>query len=255
MTVQYISEKIEKGVNLLKKFGLNKNEALIYAYLLERGVECGGSNIALGAGIHRQYVYSNIENLINLGLIEAIWHGKQKKYKATSPEQIKKIAKRRVFEAEDVVRELSNFSTVGNEQEFEIFSGDIQVRNYEADFMNLLKEGETQYVISGASENFISYFGDAYKNLALHGRKKKLKTYYIGGDHEKEYLEYAQKINPDFKYKIIEGMPKGVTSTVMRDDSLILYSLAKPPLVYVIHSRIIFEEYRAYFDVLWKLAK
>lgn len=255
MTDKNITEKNKKGIDLLKEFGLTENEALVYAYLLERGFDSGGSNIALGAGIHRQYVYLSIDKLLELGLVEAVQYGKQKKYKAVSPDQIKKIAKRRVFEAEDIVRELNSFSTVGNEQDFEIFAGDLQVRSYEADFMSSIKEDEIQYVISGASQNFIAYFGDAYKNLALQGKQKKLTTYYIGGEHEKEYLDYAQKINPNFKYRILNKMPKGVTSTVMRNNSFILYSLAKPPLVYVIHSQVIFKEYREYFDMLWKLAK
>jgi hypothetical protein len=87
------------------------------------------------------------------------------------------------------------------------------------------------------------------------GKEKKLTTYYLGGPHEKEYLAYAQKINPLFIYRVLNGMPRGFTSTVVRHDNVILYSLAKPPLVYVIKSAIIAHEYKANFDMLWNLAK
>lgn len=249
------SEVSQKGVSLLEGFGVTKNEALIYSYLLFRGSDVGASHIASALEMHRQYVYLCIEKLLALGLIEKIVYGKIAKYKAVSPTQIEKIAKRRVYEAEDLVRELNSFSKLGHEQSFEIYSGDTQVQQYEKDFFSSLQENEVQYVISGASNNFFEYFKDLYEPLAIKGRNKKLITYYIGGVHEKERLEYAKKINSNFNFKILEGMPDGVTSTVVRQNSFILYSLAQPPLVYVIKSEILFKEYKAYFDVMWKLAK
>ncbi|MEI7425833.1 MAG: helix-turn-helix domain-containing protein [Candidatus Moraniibacteriota bacterium] len=253
--IKKISPKIERGVELLKGFGLTENDALIYAYLLERGVETGGLRIAQGIGIHRQYVYPCIVKLAKLGLIELVKHGKQNKYKATPPNQINKIAKKRVFEAENIVEELNTFSNVGSEQDFEIFVGDVQVREYELSLMNSLKMDESQFVISGASQNFLDYFGEEYEKLALKGRNKKLKTFYIGGKHEMEYLAQAKKINPHFTYRLLDDMPQGATSTVVRHNSIVLYSLAKPPLIYVIHSEVIAKEYKAYFDMLWNLAK
>lgn len=250
-----ISPELEPVISRLKDFGLTENEAIVYSYLLRRGVEVGGSKIALGAGIHRQYVYLSLKRLMEMGLAESIEHGKQKRYKALSPTQIEKIAKRKVFEAEEIANELNKFSALGNNQEFEIFTGEVQVNNYERDFFASLKENEAQYVISGASQNFLDYFGDEYERLATKGKNKKLQTFYVGGKHEIEYLEKAKKINPHFTYRMLDGMPKGVTSTTVRRNSVVLYSLAKPPLVYVIRSETIAQEYKAYFDMLWNLAK
>lgn len=253
--VKKIDPKYERGVDLLKKFGLTENEALVYTYLLGRGSELGVSSIATGIGIHRQYVYLCMEKLIELGLVEVVAYGKLKKFKALAPIQLEKIAKRKVFEADDVVRELNTFSAIDNEQNFEVYSGDKQVKDYESLFFSQLEDNETQYVISGASQNFLEYFKDDYEPLALQGKRKKLKTYYIGGEHEKESLANAKKMNPNFNYRILEEMPNGVTSTVVRNESLVLYSLAKPPLIYVIKSGVIYTEYKAYFDMLWKMAK
>lgn len=259
MTVKKQGERIrfghERGVAMLKDFGLTEKEALIYTYLLERGTEVGGSKIAVGTGLHRQYVYISMGKLMELGLTEAVAYGKQRRYKAVAPSQVEKIAKRRAFEAEDIVRELNTFSTIGHEQDFEIYAGDKQVKEYEANLISSLKEGEIQYVISGASKNFLAYFGDDYEYLSTQAKQKKLTTYYVGGDHEKESLAVAQKINPYFQYRFLEGMPGGVTSTVVRRNSVVLYSLAKPAFIYVIHSQMISEEYKAYFDMLWNMAK
>jgi len=240
---------------MLRGFGLTENEALVYTYLLERGMEVGGSKIAVGTGIHRQYVYISMTKLIELGLVEAIAHGKHKKYKAIAPSQIEKIARRRALESGDIVRELNTFSTIGHEQDFEIYVGDRQVKEYEANLIAELKEGEIQYVISGASRNFLAYFGDDYEYLSTQAKQKKLTTYYVGGPHEKEPLATAQKINPYFNYRFLEGMPDGVTSTVVRQNGVVLYSLAKPVFVYVIHSKVVHDEYKKYFDMLWEMAK
>ena len=42
----------------LESFGLSENEARVYLYLLERGAEVGGSKVAFGSDLHRQYVYT-----------------------------------------------------------------------------------------------------------------------------------------------------------------------------------------------------
>ena len=80
---------------MLKEFGLSKNEALIYMYLLGRGMEVGGSKIAFGTSIHRQYVYTGIKRLIELGLVEVVKHGKQSKYKCRRSEPDRKNCKKK----------------------------------------------------------------------------------------------------------------------------------------------------------------
>jgi hypothetical protein len=47
---------------------------------------------------------------------------------------------------------------------------------------------------------------------------------------------------------------EGVTSTVVRLNTVTIYSLAKPALVYVIKSKVVGAEYKKYFDVLWNMA-
>lgn len=239
----------------LEQAGLTRNEAIIYLYLLRTGRETGASKIAQATSIHRQYVYVTLEKLVGAGLVLTLPSGARNKYKAMPPSAIERFARKKFDAAGETAQALTRISGLGNEQEFEIYMGDRQVKDYEADFMTHLTEGESQYVISGGSKNFLSYFHDEYEGLAALGKKKKLSTFYIGGKHEAEDLAYAQKMNPLFQYRVLDGIPDGVTSTVVRHGSVIIYSLAKPPLIYVIHSQVASEEYKAYFDVLWRLGK
>ncbi len=242
-----------KSLEMLTSFGLTKNEASIYIYLLERGVDVGGSKIALGTHLHRQYVYLSLIKLTTLGLIEAVKHGKQQRYKAVAPSIIEKIAKKRVLEAEDIVRELNTFSNVGREQDFEVFVGNKQMSEHELDYVRTAEIGEEQYIIGGHSKGYVDALGDSLDELFEEERRKKIKTFYIGSDSEEE-VSYS---NPDliFEYRTLKDLPKGVTHTVIRKDSVSFYSFLNPSLVYVIKSKIVAENYKQFFYMLWNLAQ
>jgi sugar-specific transcriptional regulator TrmB len=81
-------------IDQLAAWGLSRAEAEVYVYLLQKAAPSGGSKIAIGTGLHRQYVYVALEKLINTGLVEAVSFGKHKKYKARSPLEIDKITRK-----------------------------------------------------------------------------------------------------------------------------------------------------------------
>lgn len=245
----------QRSYEMLLGFGLTQNEARIYLYLIERGLPMGGSKIALGTGIHRQYVYICLERLIGLGLAESVQNGKQKKYRGVSENQIEKIARRRVVEAESLVRELSTFSVVGHEQDFEVHQGNRELQNFEIDFAKQLREDDVQYVIGGATDHFYDAMEDRYDEFVEIINNKKFSTHYIGPEEELGALKKARGAHPGFIYRTLPDFPKGVLNTVIRGDSIAIYTFAKPPLVYVIKSRIVAENYKKYFDTLWKLAR
>ena len=248
----------ENEVSLAKEleaFGLSQNEAIVYLCLLRFGKELGGSKIALLTDIHRQYVYLTLEKLIALGLVLKVENGKRHKYKAVSPKFLEKIAEQRVENASQLAERLNQISTLDYEQEFEMYVGDAQVKNYERKFLRELREGETQYIISGSSENFLDYFGDEYALHATLAKEKKLTSYYVGAPEELEPLTEAHQLNPLFNFRLLKGIPVGVTSTVVRLNTVTIYSLAKPALVYVIKSKVVSAEYKKYFDVLWNIAE
>lgn len=239
---------------MLKEFGLSKNEALIYMYLLGRGMEVGGSKIAFGTSIHRQYVYTGIKRLIELGLVEVVKHGKQSKYKAVGQNQIEKIARRKVGDAEEIVRELNTFSLVGHEQDFEVYQGDQQLQEFEIAFATTLPQSATQYVIGGATDHFYHAMEDRYDEFVEIVKNKKLITNYIGPEEELSAMKKAKEAHPGFIYRTIKDFPKGLLNTVIREDSVAIYSFVKPSLVYVIKSKTVAENYKQFFMMLWDMA-
>lgn len=240
---------------MLESIGLTNNDSVVYLYLLESGLTISGSKIALVKKMHRQYVYNSLEKLEKLGLIELITEGKKVKSKALPPFQVTKLAKKKLHEAEDLEKELKVISTVGAEQDFEVYIGDKQVRDFEENVINTLKEDSVQYIIGGTGDRFISYFGDDYFKYAEIAKKKRLRTFYIACKEEEESLKNAKKANPYFEYVVLDPLPRSIMATVIRFDSLTFHSVATPPLIYIIKSKRVADDYKKFFDMLWNMAK
>lgn len=241
-----------RGISMLKDFGLTENEALVYTYLLERGIEVGGSKIALGTGIHRQYVYLSMDKLIETGLVETVAHGKQNKYRAIAPSQIEKIAKRKIVEAEDIVRELNTFSTVDNEQDFEVLRGAQAIQRYEMEYAQKASVGAKEYVIGGNSKGFETTMGDLLEDYIDIKNKKQMKVFYIGDTDGEETRRYKEQ--KYFEPRFLNGLPQKVTHMSVRDDEVLFFSFLNPPLLYALKSKAVAEDYKNFFMMLWNMA-
>lgn len=250
-----IPVKHERAWGMLKTFGLSANESLTYMYLLERGSEAGGSKIAVGTGIHRQYVYISMDKLLELGLVEPVEHGKQKKYKAVAPSQIERLAHRRIVEAEDIVRELNTFSTVGHEQDFEVVQGERAIQKFEIERVRSAPPETMQYFIGGGSEHFLRVMDEAYPEYAALIKDRRIASQYIGAEHEVQMAQFYDKEQKKFEFRMLNGLPKGLVNVMIMNDTLSFYTYANPPILYVVKSKIVVESYKKFFDMLWAMAQ
>lgn len=250
-----MTEKNTELALLLQPFGLTGNDSRVYIFLLERGQPFGGSKIAGRLELHRQYVHYSLQKLLTLGLIEEIQSGARTQYKALPPQYITHLAKRQLETAEHAARELSHISAIGADQDFEVFRGTKQVMDFEERLVHSLPEDETQYIIGGGAEFFISFFGDRYEEITHVAKGHGLKAQYVGCKEELSWLERAKAANKDFEYRILDAMPKTSVQTAIRFDSVTFYSFGNPPLVYIIKSKTVYEDYKKFFDMLWSMAK
>jgi len=53
----------------------------------------------------------------------------------------------------------------------------------------------------------------------------------------------------------MKDLPQGVTHMVIRKDLVLFYSFLTPPLVYVIKSETVAENYKQFFMMLWNMAE
>lgn len=242
-------------VTQLTDLGLSNKEAAVYVFLLERGSAFAGSKIARALSLHRQYVYTALQTLIKLELVEEVPTGARIRYRAMPPEYLTRHAQMQLDQAKRLVRELDHISAVGAEQAFEVYRGVRQVMEFEENFVHNLSDDETQYIIGGGAEAFVTFFGEQYEELSRTAHRRSLHTQYIGSPKERAWLERAQQANKYFTYRTLPSFPTTIVQTVVRLGTVTFYSFAHPPLVYVVKSPIVAENYKAYFNMLWNMAK
>ncbi len=255
MTNNLKTDSTKQLPNMLESIGLTGNDSHVYLYLLENGQNVTGSKIAKVKKMHRQYVHNSLSKLEKLGLIEIFREGRKLLCKALPPAQVTKLAQRKLIEAENIEKELKIISTVGAEQDFEVYYGEKQVRDFEQRIINNLEQDTVQYIIGGSGDAFIAFFGDDYFEYAKIATKKRLHTYYIGCKEEAPSLEIASKANPYFKYRILEKLPRSVIVTVVRFNAVTIHSVDNPPLIYIIKSKRVADDYKKFFDMLWSMCE
>jgi len=235
----------------LAAWGLSRAEAEVYVYLLQKTGESGGSKIAIGTGMHRQYVYIALEKLISIGLVEAVTFGKHKKYKARSPLEIEKITRKKSIVASDLVHKLSKISAIHNDQDFEVLQGAKKIQQYEMDYAESAQPNEEEYIIGGNSHGFEEVMGDTLDEYTSIKDGKQMRVLYLGGDSAETERYREQK---SFTARTLPGFPKGETHMVIREDTVLFFSFLTPPLVYVIKSKTVAENYKQFFMMLWNMA-
>jgi predicted transcriptional regulator len=241
-------------IGQLIAWGLSRAEAEVYVYLLQKVGESGGSKIAIGAGLHRQYVYVALEKLIEMGLVEAVTFGKHKRYKARSPLEIEKITRKRSIAAGDLVQELNRISAIHNDQDFEVLQGAKQIQQFEMDYVYESEAGEEEFILGGHSSGFTDLMGEHLDEYLDEKNKKAIKVHYLGSENERGlYEQYIGKF-ANQEYRFMKEFPQGVTHMVIRKDTVLFYSFLTPPLVYVIKSQTVAENYKQFFMMLWNIA-
>lgn len=251
MTIKKRLKEDQPLIDQLAAWGLSRAEAEVYVYLIQKTGESGGSKIAIGTGLHRQYVYIALEKLIGTGLVEAVTFGKHKKYKARSPLEIEKITRKKSIAASDLVHGLNKISAIHNDQDFEVLQGAKQIQQYEMDYAESAQLGDEEYIIGGNPNGFEEVMSDLLDEYTSIKDSKQMRVLYVGGSSAETERYREQK---SFIARILPGFPQGETHMVIRKDTVLFFSFLTPPLVYVIKSEAVARDYKQFFMMLWNIA-
>ncbi len=241
--------------NILSSLGMSENEGLVYEYLLKRGAPLGASKVAAALKMHRQYAHTALQKLVENNLVERVVVGARPKYQALPPRYMAQLARKRFEEAERAARALEAVSNVGADQESEVFRGRQQILDGETDFVHQLPMGATQYIIGGGSKAFTQFFGDEYEPISSVAKEHKLKTLYVAAPAELPHLELPIRVMRDFEVRVLDDLPETIVQTVIRLDSVTLYTFGNPPLTYTVKSKAVYEDYKKFFYMLWNKAR
>lgn len=238
----------------LTSWGLTKYEASVYLYLLGKTVPTGGSKIAVGARLHRPYVYAALPRLIALSLVVEVAHGKQCKYKAMPPMQLEKLEMRRAAETTELAEALKKISKVAYEQDAELFIGREAIIKHQLEWVRNAPQGMTQCLLGGSGKAMRELLGDSLQeNTRMQGMKK-FTTYYLCNPSEKEIFGEYHTSGVALHLKSLAIIPEMFPTIAVRGDVVEVHSYFNPPIMHVIKSKDVAEKFKIFFLGLWEIA-
>ena len=236
-------------------WGLTKYEAAIYIYLLTRTTPTGGSKIAIGANLHRPYVYASLPRLIELSLVVEVAHGKQSKYRAMPPAQLEKIELKRAVETTDLIQSLSKMSKISYEQDAELFIGRDAIVKHQLAWVRSSKPNTEQFLLSGSGNAMRNIFGeDIVENTKLQAAKH-FTSYLLCNVEEKNSFDHYHKSGVLLHIRSMPIIPEMFPTIAIRGDVVEVQSYFNPPVMYVIKSKDVAEKFKTFFLGLWEMAK
>lgn len=239
------------NTKVLKEIGLTETEIKIYLALLGLGATSAGK-IVEETGVYRKNLYDALNKLIGKGLVTYVIENKIKFFQSKSPdnlityldEQKAKVDEKKE-EIEKLLPELkSKFSSLTPEIEAEIYRG---TEGIKAILKECLNHKEVLFIgATGDVENRLPYFWPQYnkkreklqckwKLLLVHEAKNKLIT-------KSKYYEY----------KVLPKILSGLNVIYIYGDYVANVLWLEKPLAFVTKHKTLADNYRKYFDFLWK---
>ena len=239
---------------VLEKIGLTKNEIAVYLALLELGTTSTGPMI-VKSGLHSSRVYESLNSLIKKGMVSFVLKGNVKEFTAAEPESILDLLEERKRDVQDIIPELKVLKSLKKpEDKATVYEGYRGVRSVYDDIVRSLKKNDEILVFGarGQDESFMSK--TFFKQYTSRRVAKGIKMRIIFNDDAKETGKYYSKLpNTTVKY-----MPKNMKTPAAVDifsNNVGILVLKPTPKIFLITSKEVADSYRAFFDMLWQLAR
>jgi len=239
---------------LLKEIGLTDTEIKVYLSLLSIGTTPAG-RIVEQTGIHRKNLYDALNRLIDKGLVTFVIENKIRYFQPKDPENILRYLeekKSRIAEKEDELKKelpelKQRFESLEPEIESEIYRGNEGIKTILKECLNykeILFIGAT-----GDVETRLPYFWPHYnkKRQQLRCKWKLLLTY--------EARNKPITKSKYYEYKILPKILSGFNVIYIYGDYVANVLWLEKPIAFVIKHKVLANNYRKYFDYLWKNIK
>ena len=248
--------------SLLDGIGLTDSERKVYFALLELG-DSSRANIVHKSGIAGSKIYEVLEKLREKGLASIYIQNKVKHFKPANPHQIINYLehkKEEVTELETKAKTmlpalLSLYNSSDKEQEVELMIGLKGLEIIFREQIEILKPGETCYVIGGTKGSNEGPVQAFFEKVHLLREAKKIKTKLLFNKKQKESTErlYSSRKYPGTLTRYIEhSSPVAIN---MYHDRTIIIIFGKEVTSMVIKSSEVALSFMEYFNLLWKTGK
>lgn len=233
----------------LQNLGLSKNETTVYLSLFELGKSKAGQIIE-HTGLHRNLVYTALENLIRQGLIAKVIAGNVAIFEANSPSAILNAIEEKKSLAQEVIEQLKKKQTE-TPRDINIYDGIEGIKKTRENILREIKNNESYYVMgvsySNSSPNLSEYFSKFNKNIINKGAD--LKVLVDRNDKEDIISKRALTLNKNARY-----LPFNINSPMwlaLFRDSINISIIGSEPITFSIRSGEAAEGFRKYFEYFW----
>jgi len=242
-----------EDINILLEIGLTTWEAKAYLSLVELGSTTTGP-LVKKSEVPQCKIYGVLESLQNKGLVSYIIKGKIKYYQAADPKKVLNIYQEKENKIKQLLKKLE-VKKSKNKQSVELFEGLKSIRLMLVDLISKAKKTE-EWIGFGSGDyseqirKFYNWWGPRRTMSGLNARllipkqdKTKVKTWI-----RKKSLKKFEKIT---KYSNVP-FPGDV---FIYKDNIVILNWDEIPTAILIQSKNLADQYKSFFEAVWKLAK
>lgn len=248
------------NTSILKNFGLNKNDILVYETLLKIGRAKTGP-IIRNSLVGSSRVYESLRSLVARGLVSYQVRNNIKYYQAESPDQLISEADKNITGLKEFAKEIIQLPiTLPSRNEVNIYEGKHGFKMAFNQHIERIKKGEKICVI-GFSKR-------AYTKSAS---ARELRSFFTNTDYQmmskkayarvltdRELMPILKKERIDASIYIIKYLPAGYfgpCAVNISETEVLLSIWGESPIVFSIKNPIMIKSFQTNFDFLWSIAK
>lgn len=242
-------EKYQEGA---LKAGLSGKASSVYVYLLDAGTPLSPKVLIIRSGLHRQYVYDALRELIAKKLVAVVGEGRNTRYQATSPDRMLQDVEKQRLDTLDGVRSLMKLYEKSPAGVVEVIRG--RQKCIESEFLMLedAEYGDTLDIVGGAGMSFVELFKGRIEEWEALRKEKNIRLRYIGTEEDVAHNRIESVITNESR--VIPNIGN-IVNVAIRPKS-VSFNIYEPEIVTVrVRSEAAAASQLALFEVLWQIAK
>jgi len=237
---------------ILEELGLTKGEIKVYLALLEIGETTAGP-VRKKTQMPNSAVHLCLNKLTDKGLVNYVQKGRIKFYTATKPENLLAFVEEKKRRLQDLLPMLLTKQKEKMTYEVKVYEGIKGLKAVHEDLLRELKRKDEFLVMSAPKrghEKFEPYFLDFHQRRQKQGIKVRI-------IYKKEARAYAE-LRKKMKYTDLRFSPEKLTAPMwvtIYKNKTILFVVGDILFAIVIENKTIAENFKGYFELLWKISK
>lgn len=251
MTKEVSAGKHDHVENALKA-GLSAKAAAVYVALLSHGIPMVPKAIVRESGIHRQYVYDGLEELLERRLVRKVGVGRCIKYEPASPDKLYQDAERKRLDIQEGTRRLMELYEHSPAGSVEIIRGARATVESELQLLREAEKGSFLDIVGGAGMNWVRLFEGRIEEWEALRKERGVKLRYIGTEEDVRHNREESVIENESR--VIPGIGN-IVNVAIRPDS-VTFNIYEPEVMTIrVRNKDAVASQRALFEVLWGVAK